>query len=86
MMESVTPTLNVRQARNGALHPMGMLLTCRRFQRAAVPRCVPQANTLIFKPELSPAESFRHARVAQPSSTACVFFAQHLPEIGPIGL
>jgi hypothetical protein len=44
------------------------------------------ANALIFKIKLSPGESFHHAHVAQPSSTACVFFAQHLPEIGPIGL
>jgi hypothetical protein len=28
----------------------------------------------------------RHVAVAQPSSTACVFFAQHLPEIAQMGL
>jgi hypothetical protein len=52
-------------------------------------RCIAScllANALIFNIKISPGESFHHAHVAQPSSTACVFFAQHLPEIGPIGL
>jgi hypothetical protein len=44
------------------------------------------ANVLIFNVKITPGESFHDAHVAQPSSTACVFFAQHLPEIGPIGL
>ena len=41
---------------------------------------------LILNNKLWSAERARHCSVAQPSSTICVFFAQHLFEIAQTGL
>jgi hypothetical protein len=65
---------------------LGPSMTMCRFQQHAGQLGIGRLSTLIFQGKSYLVESFRHSLVAQPCGTNCVFFAQHLPEIGQTGL